>query len=300
MYEFRIGINSGYPKDEITDAVEDMFWRYFEEHLGEISDLWVQETLQDDLGLENEDPIDLEMYQYENADTIKSMLSLWMKQVIDRTENYNIIDQKIEEYGIKLKLKKQDYFLTFNYTHILERIYHIPDYRILHVHGENTEWGDCELIIGHGNDDAIREHEKIIEKFDGNDYSQFSRNRENEYKCELYNLKALRKDVDMCMRSCNYFLNKIEQVPKEICVYGLSLGDVDIPYLKRIKEQWNNIHWKFSYFSDKDKERIRDVAEGQMGLSVSQYSFFELRNEYFELIRDLIVKKQNIIEYEKI
>ena len=81
MYGFRKGKSTGYPSDDFTYGVEDFFWRVFEKHLGEIAGLWVEKTLLDDLGLEDDDAVDLEMYQYNNSEEIKKALSRWMKDI---------------------------------------------------------------------------------------------------------------------------------------------------------------------------------------------------------------------------
>ena len=68
-------------KLRFTYGVEDFFWRDFEKRLGEIAGLWVEKTLLDDLGLEDDDAVDLEMYQYNNSEEIKKALSRWMKDI---------------------------------------------------------------------------------------------------------------------------------------------------------------------------------------------------------------------------
>lgn len=300
MFGFRKGTYSGYPFEEITYGVEDIFWRDFEANLGKISSFWVQEKLQDDLGLENDDPIEIEMYQYENAGLIKSMLTRWIKEVVDKPENYRILGRKLNEYNKMLKLKKKDYFVTFNYTHILEDVYMIPNKNILHIHGENTGSDYDELIIGHGNDEYIEELYEVIERYERRGREQASVNRMSEYKCELYTLQELRKDVKRCLSRCENFFRNFEEEPTEICIYGLSLGDVDIPYLIYIREHWPNAKWKFSFYSEKDKENIKNVAEEILKLSAIQCKTFELKNEMDDYIRDCVINEQRIVEYDKI
>lgn len=51
--------------------VEKMFWRTFENQLGMVDEHFIVGTNEYDLGLENSDPIDIEMNDYKNADNLK-------------------------------------------------------------------------------------------------------------------------------------------------------------------------------------------------------------------------------------
>ena len=300
MYGFTKGKFTGFPYDDFTYGVEDYFWRDFEKHLGEIDNLWVEETLQDDLGLEYNDAVNLEMYQYNNSEEIKKALSRWIKNIVDKEKNYSIIRKKMKEEKFKLKLSKKDFFLSFNYTHTLEEIYHIEDNQILHVHGECTKFEEDDLIIGHGNDTGIEEARNDITKFEMNNFDQASRNRENEFKCILSNLTELRKDVNWCMNKCNSFFNKMPNKPDKVQVYGLSMGDVDIPYLINVRERWPDAKWRFSYYSENQIDNILSIAENDLKLSKTQYKVFKFSNPYCIEIQDSIVTLQNIEEVQKL
>jgi hypothetical protein len=300
MYGFRKGVNSGFPSDDFYYAVEDFFWKDFEIHLGEINSLWVDESLQDDLGLENDDAVDLDMYQYNNSDEIKKALSRWMNNIVDKEENYKIIREKMKTEKFKLNLSKKDYYLSFNYTHTLEKIYRIDENKIYHIHGECTESVEDNLIIGHGNDRRINEIKRDIEKFEGNDFEQASRNRENELKCICYNLTELRKDVAFCIKESKRFFNRIVDKPDKIQVYGLSLGDVDIPYLVYIRERWPDAKWRFSYYFEDQKTNIYNIAEKYLKLPKEQYELFEFCNTFYQDIQESIVFLQKIEKVNKI
>lgn len=298
MYGFRKGIYSGFPCDDFYYAVEDFFWREFESHLGELNSLWVQETLIDDLDLEYDDAIDLEMYQYNNANDIKKALSDWMNDIVDKKENYNIIQEKMKIGKFKLRLSKRDFYISFNYTHALEEIYKVDDDNVLHIHGEATE--EDSLVIGHGNDAGINDIKKDLEKYEEESYDQASRNRENELKCMLHNLKELRKDVDWYMKRCNVFLGEMPCKPEKVQVYGLSMGTVDLPYLVSIRQKWPDVKWRFSYYSKSEIDKIKSIAENDLGLLKGQYKLFYFNNSYWEDIQEEIVELQKIERYEKI
>ena len=63
-----------------------------------------------------------------------------------------------------------DCFMTFNYTNTLERIYHIPNVNVLHIHGGLPPVCYTKPIIGHGNKAVIdkyrQEAHKADEEFD--------------------------------------------------------------------------------------------------------------------------------------
>jgi hypothetical protein len=40
----------------------------------------------------------------------------------------------------------------------------------------------------------------------------------------------LKKDVEACKMDSAYFYNSFSEVPEEINIYGMSLGEVDFPY----------------------------------------------------------------------
>lgn len=298
MYNFRylkpIGPQIAH---EFEYMVEDIFWRNFEEHLGEIDDFFIVDTYETDLHLECNDPVDIEMNEDEIAETLKHYFTKWVMDTLDKDENYDIILEELKNIYNEIFFNKDDYFMVFNYTHTLQRLYKISDDRIHYVHGECIGEED-ELIIGHGNsqriDKIINHIEMLMEE---NYYTQAWRNNINEYKCLLRYLERLKKDVNTHMMECNIFYNKIYGDLNYINVYGLSLGEVDIPYLKQIREKWPKSKWRFSYYSSQDKVRISDVVTKSLNLNKEEYRIFSFFNPISKGIRDKIIKKQNIISY---
>jgi len=300
MYGFAMGKTVGTYRDfELEWGVEDFFWREFEKHLGDFDSGWVEDTLQDDLGLENDDPIDLDLTEYENSGLIKQMFAEWVYETLDKEENYNVIKRNLRNNAAKLKFDNEDCFINFNYTHILEEIYNVETDRILHIHGECLTGEGDELVIGHSNDERIEIVTELLEKYEENDYDQASRNRKNEYRCILANLKDLRKDVTSNIFSCNYFLNRQKEVT-EVCVYGLSFGEVDIPYLKNIRNKYPNAKWKVSYYSLGEKREKAEILQTILNLPEKNFELFEFSNPCSDKITREIVKLQGIQEYEKI
>ena len=289
-----------YPDFEYDLVVEDIFWREFEKHLGDVDEKFILDTYPDDLYLENDDPIDIDMEDDIVAERLKTAFIQWVNATLDRVENYTLIRKNMRKNSSRLYFAKDDYFLNFNYTHTLQEVYKILDENICYVHGECFDGVD-NLIVGHGNDNRIIELKKKIAMCkEDYDYTQSSKNEENEYKCLLRYIQRLRKDVEVCMGECKYFYSRIRKNIDVVKVYGMSMGDVDIPYLKQIKNSCPDARWSFSYFSDGDKMRNKEVAENILKLSANEWNEFHFENASCWDIQDQIVELQDIEKYQKV
>ena len=58
-----------------------------------------------------------------------------------------------------------------------------------------------------------------------------------------------------------------------VCVYGLSFSEVDYPYLQWIAEKNQNLRWRVSWHTEKDKERIKNTLRT---MGVREYELFEM------------------------
>lgn len=280
-------------------VVEDIFWRDFESKLGQVDENFIVDKYEYDLYLENDDPIDIEMNEDKIAEMLKGFFGNWVKETLDRDENYDLISMNMKKIINSFEFTSNDYFLVFNYTHVVQKIYNILDENIHYVHGESLEDDVNELIIGHGNDCRIEEIQKKIKRLEEcYDYSQRSNNNINEYSCLLRLLKKLKKDVDWCKYLCESFYKEIHNDVDVIKVYGMSLGEVDIPYLKQIRDRWPNANWEFSYYTDEDETRANEVAENILSINKDKYSVYRLNNILAKEIQSEIVESQNIITYQ--
>jgi len=78
------------------------------------------------------------------------------------------------------------------------------------------------------------------------------------------------------------------------------MGTVDLPYLVNIRKKWSDIKWRFSYYSESEIDKIKSIAENDLGLRKGQYKLFYFSNSYWEDIQEEIVELQKIERYEKI
>ena len=298
MFGFSCYRNAGY--EEVETIVDDIFWRTFEEKLGELDSTWMEESLLDDLGLECDDPIDIEIPEEANSEKIKQKFCEWIKLTVNTPENYKIIKKKIK--GKKVKFSTQDYFINFNYTQTLQEIYRISDSREYHIHGEcKINEDDSSLIIGHGNNEVIRNLEMQMAEIESETYylaDQGVRNRLNEYRCEHSILKDLRKNVEKILYDLRIKLDCNCLNVGEIWVWGLSCGDVDKPYIDFLREKYPTAKWLFSYFNESEKEDRKRYAS-EIGLDKLQVDYFELNNPGSEDICGEIVLENDIEKFEK-
>ena len=294
MYGFCKGIIHGH-SEEVERVIADReYWSEFEKSLSFLSAQWVEGSLQDDLLLEYPDAVELEIEKIDRTNDIKNIMNQWIIDTIDRESNYELLINLLQTQ--KIKFNQDDAFLTFNYTHTLEKVYGVNN--VLHIHGEASMEFDSSLILGHGDDEVIEKLEEKIATLELDDYDQPSKNREVEYKFEKQILKELRKPVGRCIANLYVFINNISE-PNEIFLYGLSLGNVDLPYLKTIREKWHKCRWNFSYYGEADKKRIREVVE-ELKLPEKKWSIFYFNNPDYRMIREILIKRNGIIEYRRI
>lgn len=276
-------------------VVEDMLWKDFEGYLGKVDENFILDLYKDDLGLECSDAVEIEMNEDESAERLKKYFDCWVKETLDVSTNYKIIKSTLTSQDFDL-VNSNDYFVVFNYTHILQQIYNVPENQIVYVHGESKTDGENDLIIGHGNDRRIEKLKDRISKLEEDcDFSQSSQNRIDENKCLLRYLERLRKNVSLCMMRCDKFYDSINEDVDIIKVYGLSLGEVDIPYLLQLRHRFPEVKWEFSYYSDDDIVRIDMVAEDILKLGKARYEKFLLDNPEGNNIRMRIISEISIV-----
>lgn len=284
---------------EDEKRIEDAgYWSNFEKHLGFLSPNWVENSLLDDLGLEDPEAVELPIDFPNHVDTMKEMLREWVEETVDTKSNFEIIQTLLDNQ--KIKLSKLDTFISFNYTHTLEEVYNI--HNVFHIHGESRfyiePFSDLlrrDLVIGHGNKKEIDTLEQKIQYYQKHSYDQSARNRLQEYSFEYQILRELKKPVDKCKRDLKAFLEKLPN-PEFISCYGLSFGDVDLPYIKLIRKKWPYSRWRFSYYSNGDKKNIANTVK-VLGLSEKEYELFELNNPSSKIIQDKLVEHNHIKKY---
>lgn len=234
---FCMNMESTYGLDEFRDY----WWRDFETNLGEgyifeaEFEAMAKTAIKDMVTDDGEEMYDIEetlRYHFEPYYNFMNKLNETVLQWIE----------SIDITGIKPIFKriiaKNNYFLTFNYTNVLEEVYNIPTNRICHIHGSATEG---TVIMGHGNIASIGKYQKEAEfkeeKLDKNG-AEISR---GIYEFYMASFKDTQKIIEMN----EFTINKYSGVT-EIHIFGHSLGKVDMPYFKEIKKRVSNTaNWYF-------------------------------------------------------
>ncbi len=210
-----------------NSAIEDK-WCCFEKDLAKLR--W--ELILDSVEYEYDDENDFDPWKTENKLSIKAQTCGDSNHIL-RTyfrEWITYINDLINEMGDDSKnpffekiFGDSDKYLTFNYTNTLEQLYKIKN--VCHIHGSIAKWE--ELIFGHCDPGYPR---KDFKEYEYNAYEIFER---------IY--KGYIKDTKKQIERNSEFFNSINGVD-EIYLYGLSFGDVDLPYFSHIFAVCKNVN----------------------------------------------------------
>lgn len=165
-------------------------------------------------------------------------------------------------------VKNEAFFINFNYTDTLQKLYNVRPNDILFIHG-NVGYG-TNLVLGHNrsyeelDNEFAPELPKPPDDLDGEDLAEWY--DENSDNGEDYIHLSVREEV---VTQIHRFKKNTENIIKEnrksfdaiknvqtVFVYGLSFSPVDLPYLNEVLSKVDNdmTKWIVSFYSDEDKE----------------------------------------------
>lgn len=252
---------------------EKYLWSQFENNLPEIEEEAIISSCTGlDLGLESGDLYIEDMlrdYFVDQYGYIKK-LSEYLKQWVE-----SIRITGVPKCTTLINKKNDDIYVTFNYTRVLERTYHIPSGNILHIHGSLRLY-DEDPIIGHSDKECI---ERIRE-----------RKEQADRMCDE-KLMAICPVIEEYYRKTLKILriSTLENFIKgktlvEVVVIGHSLADVDLPYFAEIdKLTEKELEWKVYCYNKEEladkKQRLLKVGvdEGRITL-LSTDQFYDIKN----------------------
>lgn len=165
------------------------------------------------------------------------------------------VDNKI------LALEKDSFYLNFNYTDTLGKLYNIPNANIQYIHNQASV--DNELILGHGIEPktferappkppenmSSEEHERWMDMMSDNyDYSfELGQDEIMTYFSKSH------KDTKSIINEKENFFQSVKNV-NEIFVLGHSLSEIDKPYFDKLfKSVRNDSIWRVTYHCDEEK-----------------------------------------------
>ncbi len=166
--------------------------------------------------------------------------------------------------SIEQLISKAGYYITFNYTHTLEKIYGIPSERILHIHGEA---GKENLDLGYP--EGAFAPEKYYHDVRGKgrgpyrevDVEEYINDIEDYYVRTAYDqlvakCKSFYKEIRLDLLQA--FLNENVCGLKEIIVYGHSCA-IDFDYFGYLAANYPSVQWKFYVRDDKQENHVRKL-----------------------------------------
>lgn len=239
--DFRDFMNASKEYDDLVTMLEVLYsctvkdlWCEFEKALGLITGKVIYEDAVDNAGKDEELEREARMQQdimHWNASNIRERLgdafSDWVAQIsLDKVKPF---------YGID----PTDLFFTFNYTETLETIYKVPQANILHIHGNQSN-----PIFGHGekkfDDTWPPEKEAWVITDDAVDHAR-----------DLF--KQFIKPVDTIIKEHEAFFQGLKGTVDRVVIIGHSLGEVDLPYIRKIQKEATPSLWTDYFHRDKEK-----------------------------------------------
>lgn len=232
-------------------------WCSLEENLINFDNFFFEEAAGD---YYNEDLTEYEnkaLGELELTTNIINQLRIFFAKWINSIE----ITSSISE--LPYDLSSDDYYVTFNYTLTLEKLYGIPKESVLHIHGSQND----KMIMGHNNK-YFDEFNHIGIDPDG-DVDLMHGDAEDDYKTQelRYNIKRVQESVykpieERLIPMLDEWLAGKDN-PKAIIVLGHSYGMIDSKYFNFLKEKYRNSSWTYSVYDQETEDRLFTLLAAQ-------------------------------------
>jgi hypothetical protein len=160
---------------------------------------------------------------------------------------------------------RDDYFLTFNYTHTLERLYGADPSRVLHLHGEV---GVSRLILGYT--PGSLQGAEALRKWDDEETFEFYQSR--AYEAVAQRLASFEKTYQH--KALIEFARRISRSPDQVFVYGHSFGSVDRPYFERLARRFADVPWTVCAYNERSLEKVCEALDAyELGIAYQRHVF---------------------------
>ena len=260
--------------DEVLGLCTDEWWNEFETNLGEV---YAVKDFTEEVALENSPNLASEEFRSGDWDNARYAIEERLGSLIsDLKADFQLWASQLppgDDGEVVLVNREEAFFLTFNYSLTLERLYGIRPEQILHIHGSALD--KDSIVVGHGRsysvirdelDDPLpeppddvpaEEYEKWFQEVAAANADDYSTQQAKDAAASA--LYSIHKDVAGIIAHNTAFFQSLKDVER-IHIYGLSFADTDLPYLDAIFGSVNlsNVDVEISWFSDKDKNRIED------------------------------------------
>lgn len=235
--------------DRLMDehGIEDddiKYWSKLEDYLYVISQFDIDKVYDASLA-SSESDMDRASYWSDPGYNAKTYSKEITDVVKDIKNNFDGWIQEIEKsisidntsINIDLDLPIDAYYLNFNYTSTLEKLYSIPSQNVLHIHGSIKD----DYILGHNQKLIIPfEHPEMMQmnwKGDpiyGDDFRCVEIKKSINNACKEIHDVYYKNSKSIIQKNKNFFDKFINT--DEIIFMGLSMGEQDWPYLESISK----------------------------------------------------------------
>ena len=236
---------------------DEYWWSDFETNLGEGSNFEIEfeamanSAVDDMVTDEGEEMYDIEETLRYHFEPYYNFMNKLNGTVLEWVESIDIT--KVKSIFHKLE-NKENYFFTFNYTQVLEKVYDIPGDRICHVHGSAQEG---RVIMGHGNLNSIEKYRKEAEEKSKKLDKNGAEISNGIYEFYLASFKNTESIIEWNRTEMKKYYG-IE----EVHVFGHSLGKVDMPYYQEIKKCISNkANWYFYIYNETEQNVLNKIGD---------------------------------------
>ena len=154
-------------------------------------------------------------------------------------------------------------FLNFNYTQTLQKLYSVPESRVLHIHSR-ADRGDDDLVLGHARNPKTRRSLN-----DRPDVAEIdTRLMEANNILDRYFSKTFKSSARL-LEEHHPFFERLDGV-EEIRILGHSLSEVDSVYFHRLLAipGLSSARWQLACRSKDDKRRKSERLQ-ELGVEAS-------------------------------
>lgn len=239
------------------------------EHYPDFEKLPDTDSAYDDAGNEYSSTPTIAQEEFEEFfESIRQSFAEWVMQLNQPNEDK------------RLPIEGDSKFVTFNYTDVLESLYHVDQQDIIYIHG-CAKRGN-KLILGHGlNEQTIRNSEafgdaNIEDHIEGGNADHSDWVVGETFETILHQLLQVRKPVEECMHKLESLWGQCNDI-ESIHIYGLSFSDIDLPYIDEILRHvdMDSVKWEVSYFGEKEKDLFENELL-QRGVPKTQIQMIRL------------------------
>jgi hypothetical protein len=191
----------------------------------------------------------------------------------------------------KIDIDSEALYLTFNYTQTLEKLYKIPESKIVYIHN-SAFMGADNIILGHGIDPETFQDIKpeppdnltpaeLEEWYIQNDDYEYSYDEGKQNLMRYFEVTY--KPTKQIIDQYSDFFKGLKDI-EEIIVLGHSISSVDIPYFEEIiKWVKPQVKWIVSYYNPIEWKRHRHTLSK---LGVHKMNIKSVRIEDLQIVNN--------------